>query len=347
MGGLRGSGSTGLMRSTSYIFAACMLLLPCLSGCAPRQDPATLKNIQQKLEEFAQQREDDQQEIQEIDSRLFLLEDKVDTLKVKQESSGEPKRHPVIRIRPGKAAPSREPVEDNSVVEEGSGPVVQIPDTSGKSLVESRVVEYDGEAKKQGPRPVLRLYGSSSGTVSTRQPSSQGRAAPAPIETGLVGERLGIVPIPRGSASKMAAAALPAPAPAAAAPAPKPARDAVKLYQAGLRQYKAGNYTGAVASFEEFVVSHRRHQYTDNAYYWLGECAYDQREYRKALGHFRSVVQKYPRENKVPDAMLKIAFCQGNLGDKSAARETLGQLRKRYPETRAAQLAGAALKKLK
>ena len=335
------------MRQPRFIFTACMIAALLLSGCAKTRSDASLKQIQQKLEEMAQQREDDQQDIQEMDSRLFLLEDKVDTLRVKQETKSTPKHHPVIRIRPGKS----ETRADDELVEKPSRPTIIEAKGTGESLVENTTVEYEGEASKGGPRPVLRLYGSSPGSVGSAVTSPAPRSRPAPSipAAGLSSERLGVVPLPRGTAAARAAdpsPARPAAAPAAAARPAPPARDIVKVYLEGLRQYKAGNYTGAIATFTGFVARHPSHQYADNAYYWLGECHYDQREYRKALGHFRQVVTRYPSGNKVPDSMLKMAYCQLKLEDRQAAAKVLSQVVARYPDSRVGKLAAAALKKL-
>ena len=329
------------------LLLCCIVALPGWTGCAPR-DNKSLKNLQLKLDELAQQREDDQRDIQELDSRLFLLEDKVDTLKVLQQRKAEPKRHPVIRIVPNKsldevnARPASAAPSNNSEILERS------PSTGGESMVESNDVEYSGRAKDKGPRPLLRLHGASSAPSFNIEPSSSPRRRPQarPVPGNLNNERLSVVPLAPGSASAQAAAA-----PLPEAPAPRSVRQAaetkpvVQLYQQGFRQYRAGNYTGAIKIFKSFVATHGHHDLADNALYWLGECYYDTRNYSSALAKFRQVVESYPDGNKVPDSMLKMAFCYMNLGDKKAACGVLKQAVERSPGTRVSKLAAAALKK--
>ena len=331
-------------RIPRFITLFCIVTLSGWTGCAPRNDQS-LKKILLKVDELAQQREDDQRDLQELDSRLFLLEDKVDTLKVNQQRKAEPKRHPVIRINPSASRqeepaprPMRGTFNNNELVE-------QAPNSGGQSIVESSDVDYVGDAKKNGPRPMLRLNGSSSAPAFQIRPA---RSKPAHTKTSpaagtLNNERLAVVPVPRGSASSQAAAPPdPAPAPQKKATSGK---DPVKFYQHGLRELRAGNYTSAIKIFKSFVAMNSEHGHADNALYWLGECYYDTRDFRSALVQFRKVVTDYPDGNKVPDSMLKMAFCQLKLGDKTAACRVLKQTKERYPKDRVFKLAADALTK--
>ena len=330
------------LRSILLCGVACQLAL---TGCAPRDDKS-LKKIQLKLSELAQHREDDQRDIQELDSRLFLLEDKVDTLKVMQQRKAEPSRHPVIRIEHNKNRKEAKPAADApatpEIVEE------EKPATGGESLVESNDVVYEGDAKKKGPRLLLKLDGSSyRPPAEYRAPSSKPRSTTLKAGGSLSGERLEVVPLPRGSASEHASSA----APPVASPAPVSegkvagGKAAVRAYQKGLQQFQAGNYAGAIKIFKSFAANHSRHPYADNALYWLGECHYDMREYRKALILFRKVVDEYPDENKAPDSLLKMSFCHMNLGDMKASCRVLRQVSQRYPGTSVSRLAVDTLNK--
>ncbi len=48
----------------------------------------------------------------------------------------------------------------------------------------------------------------------------------------------------------------------------------------------------------------------------------------------------------MPDAMLKIGYCQMELGDKGAARTSLQQVMRQFPDTTAARLASQRLDQL-
>ena len=64
----------------------------------------------------------------------------------------------------------------------------------------------------------------------------------------------------------------------------------------------------------------------DNAQYWLGEAYYVNKSFPEALVAFQRVVDNYPQSRKLPDALLKIGYCNYELKDYSAARAALSQV---------------------
>ena len=50
------------------------------------------------------------------------------------------------------------------------------------------------------------------------------------------------------------------------------------------------------------------------------------------------MIKKYPKENKVPDGVLKIAISYNELGDKSNAFSSLNKLFKRFPSSNTAKI---------
>ena len=86
--------------------------------------------------------------------------------------------------------------------------------------------------------------------------------------------------------------------------------------------------------------------YADNAQYWLAETHYVRRQFKEALPEFTKVTTQYPQSAKMPDALLKIGYCQGELGDKAAARTSLQQVMRQFPDTTAARLASQRLEQL-
>lgn len=136
--------------------------------------------------------------------------------------------------------------------------------------------------------------------------------------------------------------------PAPRAPAPKPAKRPVEKsedtsgpiaeYNRYYRALRAGNHAFAITGFGHFIERHPKHPYADNARYWLAEAFYDQREYQRALDEFNKVLRDYPDGNKVPDALLKIAYCHISLGHTAKARAVLTELSERFPRSRPALL---------
>lgn len=159
---------------------------------------------------------------------------------------------------------------------------------------------------------------------------------------------------PRVSAQPPAAAAPVAtasgtPAPTAAPPATAPARPVgsdQQNYQAAFDLIQARKYEEASRAFREFLAAFPQSPLADNAQYWLAETHYVRRQFKDALPEFSKVTTQYPQSSKMPDALLKIGYCQIELGDKTAARTTLQQVKKQFPDTTAARLASQRLEQL-
>jgi tol-pal system protein YbgF len=133
-------------------------------------------------------------------------------------------------------------------------------------------------------------------------------------------------------------------------PLPKTANDSVdamKLYTASVDLLKHGQHAEAIAGLQKFIRIYPVHDYADNAQYWLGECYYDQKDFKTALREFRRVVQRYPSGNKAPDALLKVGYCYWQLQDNGKARDVLEQVVKSYPGTDIAKKAQDKLQEIK
>ena len=122
---------------------------------------------------------------------------------------------------------------------------------------------------------------------------------------------------------------------------------AADAYRAAVELVRAGKHDEAIAKLRDFLRAHPGHDYADNAQYWLGEAYYDRKDYQRALAEFRVAVDKYPRGNKVPDAMLKVAYCYLALGQLDKARFVLEQVVTIYPDTEPALLASRRLDTIK
>ncbi len=117
-------------------------------------------------------------------------------------------------------------------------------------------------------------------------------------------------------------------------------------YQAAFELLKEQRYEPAAMAFGQFLVSFPDSELADNAQYWLAESHYVTKKFEKALGEFETVIEKYPRSRKVPDALLKMGYCNYELKRWSAARESLQRVQAEYPETTAARLAGQRLQRM-
>ncbi len=119
--------------------------------------------------------------------------------------------------------------------------------------------------------------------------------------------------------------------------------DAANDYRLAVDLVKNSDQDKAVAAPRAFIQKYPRHDFADNAQYWLGEAFYAAKQYPQALVEFRAVIETYPRGNKVPDALLKVGYCYSALGQADKARAVLEQVVNLYPKTEPAALAGKRL----
>jgi tol-pal system protein YbgF len=122
--------------------------------------------------------------------------------------------------------------------------------------------------------------------------------------------------------------------------------EAGNAYRAAVSLVQSGDHAGGAAALRAFLAKHPRHDFADNAQYWLGEAHYAQKDYPSALAEFRTVIETYPRGNKVPDALLKVGYCYLALGQPDKARPVLEQVVNLYPKTEPAATAAKRLESL-
>lgn len=117
-------------------------------------------------------------------------------------------------------------------------------------------------------------------------------------------------------------------------------------YQVALELLREERYDQSAASFQEFLVAFPDSRLAANAQYWLAESYYASNQFEQALKDFSVVIRDYPRANKVPDALLKVGYCNYNLKRWDAARVSLSRVLADYPEVTAARLADQYLKRM-
>jgi tol-pal system protein YbgF len=137
-----------------------------------------------------------------------------------------------------------------------------------------------------------------------------------------------------------------APTPAAPAAPARPVGTDQQNYQAAFDLMQARKYEEAGKAFTAFLGAFPQSPLADNAQYWLAETQYVRGQYQAALAEFQKVIDGYPQSSKMPDALLKMGYCQDELGNKAEARTTLQQVTRKYPDTTAARLATQRLDRL-
>ena len=115
--------------------------------------------------------------------------------------------------------------------------------------------------------------------------------------------------------------------------------DPEAAYQAAYSDLAAGRYDLARAAFTEYLKRFPDTEVSDNAQYWIGECAYSTGDFAGAIEAFQTVVQKYPKGDKVPAALLKIGISYSRLKNTEEAKKFYKQVIQKYPKSDEARLA--------
>jgi len=149
-------------------------------------------------------------------------------------------------------------------------------------------------------------------------------------------------------ASARAAEAANAAATAAAEPprVPQPLGSDQDNYNAAFDLIQARRYREAASAFTGFLDFFPGSPLADNAQYWLAETYYVQSQFAEALPQFQVVIDQYPQSAKLPDALLKVGFCNYELRQLGAARAALEQVSRQFPDTTAARLASQRLERM-
>ena len=121
----------------------------------------------------------------------------------------------------------------------------------------------------------------------------------------------------------------------------------IREFDAALATLRRGEFSLAQAAFLEFISRYPQSGYRPSALFWLGNAQYALRAYREAIINFKAVVASDPDHIRSPEAALSIANSQVELKDTKAARKTLEDLIKAYPQSEAASVAKDRLTKLK
>jgi tol-pal system protein YbgF len=125
-----------------------------------------------------------------------------------------------------------------------------------------------------------------------------------------------------------------------------PAIDPEQTYQAAYRDYQRGNFDLAIEGFRDFLSTSANSDLADNASYWIGESLFSQKKYREAIAQFDAVVNKYPKSDKVPGALLKKGYAYISVGERAQGVVQLQYVLHEHPKSQEASLARQKLKQL-
>ncbi len=125
-----------------------------------------------------------------------------------------------------------------------------------------------------------------------------------------------------------------------AAPAAPPLQ---QTFQAGLRDFNAAKYDVATAEFQDVVHYYPLDDLAGTAQFYLGEIAYQQKDYPSAISAYNAVLEGFSGNEKAAAAQLHKGLALIEDGKKDAGIRELRQLIQRHPQTPEARVARSKL----
>lgn len=112
-----------------------------------------------------------------------------------------------------------------------------------------------------------------------------------------------------------------------------------RLYETARQSYETGDYEAARKGFEELISKHPKSDLCDNARFWIGESYFREKWYEKAILEYQKVVDKYPKGNKLPAALLKQGIAFQYIGKTTEAKLIFNKLVTQFPGSSDAKVA--------
>ena len=118
-----------------------------------------------------------------------------------------------------------------------------------------------------------------------------------------------------------------------------------KKYIEALSYYQNGDYSQAITGFSSLVIEDPSNELADNSQYWLAECYYSTKNYKRAILEFEKVFT-FPGTDKDDDSQLKLALSYQSLGNLVKAREEYQRMVDYFPSSEYFSRAKESLKQL-
>ena len=134
----------------------------------------------------------------------------------------------------------------------------------------------------------------------------------------------------------MAAAAVAAQRP------PEPTEDPARDFDTALQLYINGQDRAAATAFERYLQAYGRRADAPEAYYYLGQSKFRQRDFEGASLAYISAIQDWPTTTWAPDAVVRLAQSLIELRKQPDACQILGEFATRYPRASAELKTAAA-----
>lgn len=125
------------------------------------------------------------------------------------------------------------------------------------------------------------------------------------------------------------------------------ASDVKQDFTNGMKKYKEGDYSGAAALFARYAKNFPTGRSIQNARYFWADALYEAKDYQNAILKFEEYKEKYPKSDRVPEALYKQGLSFLHLGKKSDAKLFFSELVSSHGNSSFAKKAKSELDKLK
>lgn len=118
-----------------------------------------------------------------------------------------------------------------------------------------------------------------------------------------------------------------------------------RRYIEALSYYQNSDYNQGIKGFSELVLEDPSNKLADNSQYWLAECYYSTKNYKRAALEFEKVFT-FPGTDKDDDSQLKLALAYQSLGNLVKAREEYQRMVDYFPSSEYYSRAKESLRQL-
>ncbi len=116
-----------------------------------------------------------------------------------------------------------------------------------------------------------------------------------------------------------------------------------QLYQMAYDSVINSNFERSIAEFDQYLSIYPEGRFVTNAHYWKGQAFLYLDRFGESRDSYEIILDQYSDNAKVPDAMYGLALAYQGMGNIQRARQLLNEIKRRYPNTGAANLADTRL----
>jgi len=202
--------------------------------------------------------------------------------------------------------------------------------TDTQKLMEARLKESEAKQKADSELILNNLVGLEQRIAALQETMDAIRTQVEELRYRATGETPDRVPIQLGQGDRASTVVL----------------EGEQLFLEGQKALQRNDYAAARASFQEFLKQFPTSRRRAEAQLWIGESSYREKKWQEASEAFQVVEQQYLTTPRVPEAIMKMALCDEQLGHPDQAIATLERLITNYPKWDRIQQAQEMLRRL-